>query len=180
MWNRLNDNDILDFALLWEPLGGPARRMLLPPSQSILGNTITDSGVLRSPSWPDFGKAPPPLNTSMVRPQSQSLTAIFRSALLSNRKTHLSASELDERDLVWLNTEERPWTHPIWPVHPWRCNRCLLDGVQAEETGEAVYDRFGFDLGAALVQLGGIHVVGGVHQCVGGPCGSSSWRPAQG
>ncbi|PBC47874.1 hypothetical protein CJ179_13285 [Rhodococcus sp. ACS1] len=23
MWNRHNDNDILDFALLWEPLGGP-------------------------------------------------------------------------------------------------------------------------------------------------------------
>jgi hypothetical protein len=26
MWNRLCDNDILDFALLWEPLGGPAPR----------------------------------------------------------------------------------------------------------------------------------------------------------
>lgn len=24
MWNRHNDNDILDFALLWEPIGGPA------------------------------------------------------------------------------------------------------------------------------------------------------------
>ena len=24
MWNRLNDNDFLDFALLWDPLGGPA------------------------------------------------------------------------------------------------------------------------------------------------------------
>jgi hypothetical protein len=24
MWNSLNDNDILDFALLWDPLGGPA------------------------------------------------------------------------------------------------------------------------------------------------------------
>lgn len=24
MWNRNNDNDILDFALLWEPLGGPS------------------------------------------------------------------------------------------------------------------------------------------------------------
>ena len=24
MWNRENDTDILDFALLWEPLGGPA------------------------------------------------------------------------------------------------------------------------------------------------------------
>ncbi|QYB00261.1 hypothetical protein I1A62_04200 (plasmid) [Rhodococcus sp. USK10] len=23
MWNAHNDNDILDFALLWEPLGGP-------------------------------------------------------------------------------------------------------------------------------------------------------------
>ncbi|GAF46441.1 hypothetical protein RW1_031_00220 [Rhodococcus wratislaviensis NBRC 100605] len=23
MWNSLNDNDILDFALLWDPLGGP-------------------------------------------------------------------------------------------------------------------------------------------------------------
>ena len=26
MWNSLCDNDILDFALLWEPLGGPAPR----------------------------------------------------------------------------------------------------------------------------------------------------------
>jgi hypothetical protein len=24
MWNSCNDNDILDFALLWDPLGGPA------------------------------------------------------------------------------------------------------------------------------------------------------------
>lgn len=24
MWNSHNDNDILDFALLWAPLGGPA------------------------------------------------------------------------------------------------------------------------------------------------------------
>ena len=24
MWNTLNDNDILDFALLWDPLGGPS------------------------------------------------------------------------------------------------------------------------------------------------------------
>ncbi|MEN0137787.1 MAG: hypothetical protein AAGC80_21735 [Rhodococcus sp. (in: high G+C Gram-positive bacteria)] len=24
MWNRQKDDDILDFALLWEPLGGPA------------------------------------------------------------------------------------------------------------------------------------------------------------
>lgn len=24
MWNRLNENDILDFALLWDPIGGPS------------------------------------------------------------------------------------------------------------------------------------------------------------
>lgn len=26
MWNRRSDNDILDFALLWKPLGGPSPR----------------------------------------------------------------------------------------------------------------------------------------------------------
>ncbi|MDH6293236.1 hypothetical protein M2275_008181 [Rhodococcus opacus] len=29
MWNRRRDNDILDFALLWKPLGGPAPRVLV-------------------------------------------------------------------------------------------------------------------------------------------------------
>lgn len=83
MWHSQSDNEILDFALLWEHhSAGPPPTTVPAPSPSISANVTTDSEPLRGSSWPNFSTASHPPSTSMHCPRLRCLTEMYRKSAL--------------------------------------------------------------------------------------------------